>query len=59
MATLQHQEEGLIPGSTQWVKGSGIAAVVAEVETVALKIRGLELHMPRGSQKGGVGGENG
>ena len=29
--SLQHQDIGVIPGQTQWVKGSGVAATVAQI----------------------------
>ena len=32
--SLQHQNSGWIPGPTQWVKGSGIAASVVWVATL-------------------------
>ena len=41
VASLQHQETGLILGLAQWVKGSSIVAAVALVATGAQK-----LHMP-------------
>ena len=35
-ASLWHQDTGSIPGPSQWAKGSGIAAAVAQVTTTAL-----------------------
>ena len=43
--SLQRQDTGSIPGPAEWVKGSGIATVVAQ-PTAAAQIRSLEVHMP-------------
>ena len=35
MASLQHWDAGSIPGSAEYVEGSGVAAIAVRVETVA------------------------
>ena len=48
--SLQRQDTGSIPGPAEWVKGSGIATVVAQ-PTAAAQIRSLEVHMPETRKK--------
>ena len=44
--SLKCQDAGSIPGLAQWVKGSGVTAAAAQIQSLA-----WELHMPQDGQK--------